>query len=114
MKENYENSVVASEGEAISTALLSLLFFAMTAFVLNPVSAQETQWNTARGNTYQMYSTLKWTPHSDEDRKKLPTTLFVITYLTKTDPKNETALLAEYDDLMTHFYYFYAPQELKK
>ncbi len=75
---------------------------------------QEKKWNTASGKSYMIYKTLEWIPDAKDKSNPTPKTLSVITYVTSQKPEDTQKLLEEYYDLMTHFYYFYSPESLKK
>src|SRR3989344_6819768 len=70
------------------------------------------EWHTAGGNSFLIYETFEWAPQSKENKK--PGTLFFINYQTQVTDKNDKAkILAEYDDVLTHYYHFYLTLEKK-
>ncbi len=90
----------------IKNILLSLAFF-------NCVYAAPYDWHTASGNSYNIYETFEWAPQSKENKK--PGTLFLISYQTHVTDKNDAGkFLAECNDILTHYYYFYLPEIRKK
>lgn len=89
-----------------------LSFFVPKAYCFDD-DLQEKTWHTASAHTYVIYKIVEWAPHATAKAKKEPGKLFVITYITSHKPDERSALLEEYYDLMTHFYHFYLPQNLK-
>ena len=97
----------------ISTALAILLFFSIHKAVAFDEDLEEKWWNTASGKTYLLYKNLAWTQEVKDKSKTSPGRLFMISYITQQKLDDKPKLLEEFYDLMTHFYYFYAPENLK-
>jgi len=84
-------------------AFLSIILFLIS---LPSFGAYEV-WNTPSGKAYDVYLSLKVT------QKGSKSNLYVLSYKTKKNIHDRFGLVLEYYDLLTHFYYFHCPENLK-
>ncbi|MBI3016418.1 MAG: hypothetical protein HYY62_00220 [Deltaproteobacteria bacterium] len=64
-------------------------------------------WHTASGKSYPIYLSLK------ASQKGSQSTVYVLSYKTKKNIHDQFGLVLEYYDLLSHFYYFHLPENLK-
>ena len=82
--------------------------FILSLWLFLPTSLFAVQtWHTASGKSYPVYLSLKAT------QKGSPSTAYILSYKTQKNIHDQFGLVLEYYDLLTHFYYFYCPENLK-